>query len=190
MAKWGQTDYKQLVRLRDELEKLQKSDMDQFCRNMARELAARLLAKVVKRTPVGVYESGSGMVGGTLRRGWTAESDKAAMYAALFGGGTEAAGGTGSKQEVHGKGAVSENIKGNTSSMEVLKEGNDYIITIVNPVNYASYVEYGHRTRNHKGWVQGKFMLTISEKEIKQAAPGLIEKKLYQKLKEAIDHAT
>lgn len=190
MAKWGKVDYKQLERLRDELEKFQKVDIDKFCRDMAKELAARLLAKVVKRTPVGVYESGSGKVGGTLRRGWTAESDKAAMYAALFGGGTEAAGGTGSKQEVYGKGAVSENIKGNVNSMEVLKKGNDYIITIINPVLYASYVEFGHRTSNHKGWVPGRFMLTISEKEIKQTAPKLIEKKLYQKLKEVFENAT
>ena len=28
-------------------------------------------------------------------------------------------------------------------------------------------LKFGHRTRNHKGWVQGRFMLTISEQELK-----------------------
>lgn len=149
MAKWGSVDYRQLERLRDKLEKFQEFDRDQFCRDMAKELAARLLAKVVRRTPVGVYKKGSGKVGGTLRRGWTAED-----------------------------------------SMEIRKEGNNYVITIINPTPYASYVEYGHRTSNHRDWVPGRFMLTISEKEIQRIAPKLIEKKLYQKLKEAFGNAT
>ena len=45
----------------------------------AKELAARLLAKVIKRTPVGQYPSGSGKVGGTLRRGWTAGKNQNAI---------------------------------------------------------------------------------------------------------------
>lgn len=190
MAKWGKVDYRQLEKLRDELEKFRKADIDKLCRDMAKELAARLLSKVVKRTPVGVYESSSGKVGGTLRRGWTAESDRAAMYAALFDGGAEAAGGTGSQKEVYGKSAVSENVKGNANSLEVRKKGNNYIITIINPVYYSSYVEFGHRTANHKGWVPGRFMLTISEKEIQHIAPALIEKRLYQRLKEVFEDAT
>ncbi len=46
------------------------------------------------------------------------------------------------------------------------------------------YVEYGHRTRNHKGWVEGKFMLTISEKELKAQLPKIIERKLIELLSE------
>ena len=44
--------------------------------------------------------------------------------------------------------------------------------------NKIAYVEYGHRTRGHKGWVQGRFMLTISVDEIQSAAPKILEKKL------------
>ena len=36
-------------------------------------------------------------------------------------------------------------------------------------------------------WVPGKFMLTISEKEINDLAPKLIEKKLEAKLREVFD---
>lgn len=57
-----------------------------------------------------------------------------------------------------------------------------YKIEIINPVEYASFVEYGHRTANHKGWVEGKFMLTISEQEIQNIAPRVLEKRLKQKL--------
>ncbi len=57
-------------------------------------------------------------------------------------------------------------------------EGGSYIIEIVNPVEYASYVEYGHRTADHNGWVSGHFMMTISEKELKDMAPKILENKL------------
>ena len=44
MAKrWGSCDYKQLQKLRQNLAKLQEVDMDRFCREVSKELAARLL---------------------------------------------------------------------------------------------------------------------------------------------------
>ena len=139
MAKWGKVDYEQFIKLQKKLQQLEKIDRDQFCRDVAKELAARLLAKVIKRTPVGEYPPQSGVMGGTLRRGWTAE--------------------------------------------QITKIGNMYQIEIINPVHYASYVEYGHRTRDHKGWVEGRFMLTISEQELNERAPIIIERKLEQLLK-------
>lgn len=60
------------------------------------------------------------------------------------------------------------------------------LIEIVNPVEYASYVEYGHRTANHKGWVQGRFMLTISEQEIQNIAPKVLESKIKKFLGECL----
>ena len=36
---------------------------------------------------------------------------------------------------------------------EVRKNGDSYEIEIINSVEYANYVEFGHRTRDHKGWV-------------------------------------
>ncbi len=65
---------------------------------------------------------------------------------------------------------------------EIKHTGNTYEIEIINPVEYAMYVEYGHRKRNHKGWVPGRFMLTLSEKEIENIAPKLIEKRLQEYL--------
>lgn len=145
-------DYSELERLREQIEKFgDPAYMDKFMTDCAKELAARLLAKVIKRTPVGQYPADSGKVGGTLRRGWTA--------------------------------GQSANAKSYAQSLRVNKVGNDYMIEIINPVEYASYVEFGHRTRNHTGWVEGQFMLTISEKEIQNSAPKILENKLKTYLK-------
>jgi hypothetical protein len=145
-------DYKELVKLKEQIMLFgDPTQMDQFMTSCAKELAARLLAKVIKRTPVGQYPAETGKKGGTLRRGWT--------------------------------GGQSSNAKSYANSLTVNRVGTDYVIDIINPVEYASYVEYGHRTRNHKGWVEGHFMLTISEDEIRNSAPKILEKKLKDYLK-------
>ena len=179
-------DYKELVKFKEQLAKLNDpTQTDAFFESCAKELAARLLAKVIKRTPVGDYSrevkvtakrdskhhnkgdvytkrvNTSGKKGGTLRRGWTSKTHE------------EAAGGSGS----------GGNATAYAQSLTVNKVGTNYVIDVINPVEYASYVEFGHRTRNHKGWVEGKFMLTISEDEIRNSAPNILEKKLHNYLK-------
>ena len=116
---------------------LMEKDVSGICESCAKELAARLLAKVIKRTPSDT---------GTLRRGWT--------------------------------GGVNGNAIAYANSLEIKKQGGVYTIEIINPVEYASYVETGHRTRDHKGWVEGKFMLRISEDELRASAPKILEMKL------------
>ncbi len=146
-------DCKQLEQLRDSLEAMARNS-DDFFEATSREIAARLLAKVIKRTPVGTYPSNSGKVGGTLRRGWTAGTNQAATSYA--------------------------------DSLTVHHFGDTYVIEIINPVEYASYVEFGHRTANGTGWVEGKYMLTLSEQEIRQSAPGILEAKLKKWLSGAV----
>jgi hypothetical protein len=205
MANWGSCDYEQLKRLEENLQKLQKADMQKFCIDASKELAARLLALVIPRTPVGkkptlkqlggenakktVKVKGSsgksrsmlsregailsqywdGYIGGTLRRGWTAKTE------------AEAAGGKGSATVAQGREFA--------QSLPVAKSGNEYRITVINPVSYASYVEFGHRQRPgrfvpqigkrlKRAWIPGKYMLTISERQLATLAPGILEKKL------------
>lgn len=159
-------DLKGLEEFRDKVQKAaEETEQRAFMESCAKELAARLLAKVIKRTPVGDYsdmydveDDGqqkflvmSDKEGGTLRRSWT------------------------------------------TGAIE--KSGNTYTIKVTNDQLYASYVEYGHRQtpgryvpaigkRLKKSWVPGQRMLTISEKEIREATPGILEKKLNQWLSE------
>ena len=199
MASWGKVEFGQLKQFQKELEQIQQKELDVFLTSCTKELAARLLAQVIKRTPVGDYsgdayisksgkkkhrkyrtvrfnatgKDGEGKSvsfrakvhkkGGTLRRGWTSKTHE------------EAAGKTGNAD-------VSEYL----DKLKIQRSGGDYRITIINPVEYASYVEFGHRTRNHKGWVPGQFMLTISEKNIREAAPGILEKKLKKWLEETL----
>ncbi len=71
-------------------------------------------------------------------------------------------------------------------SLSVTKTGNTYSIEIINPVEYASYVEYGHRTTGG-GWVEGRYMLTISEEKLKSITPALLERKLNAFIKEVFN---
>lgn len=159
MGKMGKFDCKGMKDFQKQLEKLQNPD--DFVESCAKELAARLLRLVIKRTPVGDYSGASytcasgqthkgqkvpGKVGGTLRRGWTGQKNGSA--------------------------------KGYADSLTVHHFGDTYVIEIVNPVEYASYVEYGHRTANHSGWVKGHFMMTISEQELQKIAPKVLENKI------------
>ena len=162
----------------------------QFYEDCCKELAARFLANVIKRTPVGkgqfeVVLDSSGTAqkhkrgknkgqvklkrltnGGALRRGWTAKTE------------SEAAGGSGGPDTV-----------AYLNSVKVNHVGNEYRITITNVMSYASYVEFGHRQtpgrfvpvlgkRLKNGWVKGQFMMTISEKELAEEASGILSKKL------------
>jgi len=163
MAKWGNCDFRKLKELQKRMERLQPNDFEKFCEAAAKELAARLLAKVIKRTPVGQYPDVPGKNGGTLRRGWTA------------------------KTEGEAKSGGNQKAKAYAESLQITKSGDVYQIEIINPVEYASYVEYGHRTRNHKGWVPGRFMLTISEKELDAQKEKILEKKLTKYLGECFD---
>lgn len=60
MAKWGNADYEQLKALQERLQKLGQVDLDKFCMDVSKELAARLLALVIPRTPVGQYPNETG----------------------------------------------------------------------------------------------------------------------------------
>lgn len=68
---------------------------------------------------------------------------------------------------------------------EVQKVGDKYIVEIINPVEYASFVEYGHRTGpDRRKWVEGRFMMTISMQEIERELPRYLERRLLKWLKE------
>jgi hypothetical protein len=162
MGKMGKFSAADLKKLQKKLNKIQDANVEAFVDECAKELAARLLAKVIKRTPVGEYPKSSGKKGGTLRRGWTSTSHE------------EAASG--------GKSSAAKYA----DSLKINHFGNTLVIEIVNPVEYASYVEYGHRTANHSGWVQGRFMLTISEQEIQDIAPNVLEQKIKKFLGECM----
>lgn len=54
---------------------------------------------------------------------------------------------------------------------ELQRAGNDLVITISNPTEYASFVEYGHLTRNRQRWIEGRFMCTLAIDEVARRIP-------------------
>lgn len=200
MAKWGNCKFDQLKEYAERLEKLTDADIEELCIKCSKELAARLLALVIPATPVGKnkytyetkkiydywredgtddiagkrhrYDTGKTKtvrhtvkVGGTLRRGWTSKTHD------------EAASGTGKRGEP---------AKEYAASLPVRKVGDYYKIQIINPVEYASYVEFGHRTKSG-GWVEGRYMLTISEEQLKQISPAVLQRMINKKLHEVLN---
>ncbi len=80
------------------------------------------------------------------------------------------------------------NLRRSWVTTDVSKVGDQYTAEILNEASYAIYVEYGHRTPDHKGWVPGKFMLTKTMMEIEKQMPKIIENKLQTKLREVLDN--
>lgn len=182
MAKWGECDFSELEELQKKFEKLSKFDVDRFCKDVCRELAARLLSKVIPRTPTGegTFEIKEGKKytiksGGTLKRGWTAKSESEAE-----------------------SGGVPDVVT-YVNSLKIARMGDNYLIIVENPVNYSSYVEYGHRQepgryvpalgkRLKASWVEGKYMLTISEKELESQLPSILERKMKRFIEECFEN--
>lgn len=166
--KWGKVDFSELQALQENLKQMEKLDMEEYFRRMSNELAARLLRRVKQRTPVGQY--------------------KVITYKTKDGG-----------EIKYNQGKKGGELRRNwTIKKAVTKNGTVYEIEIVNPTEYASYVEYGHRQTVGRfvphigktlknGWVEGKFMLKISEEEIQALAPALLEKRLNEMLKGIFD---
>lgn len=141
MGKMGSFTMTDLRNFQKQLDKIQQGNVEAFVESCAKELAARLLAKVIKRTPVGDYSkeikvvakrdskkhkkgeiytkkvNPSGKLGGTLRRGWTSNSHE------------EAASRT-------GKGSIADG-KAYADSLKINHVGNTLVIEIINPVEYA-----------------------------------------------------
>ena len=174
-----EADLKELDALIEKLENAGRTPY-RFYRDVSHELAARLLELVIMKTPTGDYPISSGRKGGTLKRGWTAKSHK------------QAAGGSGEP--------TPSQARSFAYKLPINHKGSIYQITVSNPVEYASYVEFGHRTRRgngaktnsgngnkKRGWVDGKYMLTISEEELKHEQRAIIEEKIEEWLEVVFD---
>lgn len=197
MGRGAKVDFKELKQFRDELEKnLYGEALEKFIEDCSKELAARLLAKVIHMTPVGhkpEFQGGEDeefvKVKGKRGRTRTFYTAKAAQFHSFwigYEGGTLRRGWTGG-----------QDMKGDeyAKTLPIAHGSGVYTIEIVNPVEYASYVEFGHRQtpgryvpalgkRLKNGFVEGKKMLTISEDEIRRDAPRVLQNKLQQKLGE------
>jgi hypothetical protein len=168
----GKVNVNGLKKFQQGLDKMNEAQRLQWNEAAIKELAARLLRKVIKRTPVGQYDKPVDFIANI--------PEQAVNFTTKDGVDVSF---TAKAQEKHVQFQPSTGKKGGTLRRgwtigEVVKTGNTYTIEVINPTEYAPYVEFGHRTPNHMGWVEGKFMLTISEQELQKDAPKILMNKL------------
>lgn len=68
----------------------------------------------------------------------------------------------------------------------IRKKGNAFTILIYNQLEYASFVEKGHRIvvgGQTIGWVEGKFMLKLSMAEMERIAPNMWKKEVEKEMR-------
>lgn len=165
MGRMGSFDYSEFKNMAKSFKKaLDERVIERWIKEFLLEMAFRAERKIKKRTPVGDY--------GTYQRQVKKGKFKGQIR-------------TYKKKGSHGK--VGGHLRRNWQVGSVVKQGNAYIVEIFNNVEYASYVEYGHRTRDHKSWVEGRFMATISMQEIERELPKFLERKQVELLNQILN---
>lgn len=149
-------DFKDLLKFQKELTAQEKKAND-FANKTVRNLAGRLLGYVYDETPV-LKTPTPANKGGTLRRGWTAKTHEQA------------------------KAGQSSPMAQYIAECPITVKGNVLTIDIINPVEYAMYVEYGHRLRNG-GFYPGVFMLQRSIDKLTPQVDKITDKLLNDFLK-------
>lgn len=77
--------------------------------------------------------------------------------------------------------------KQHVNTLPIVNSGRTITITIKNSVEYAVYVENGHRTPNGNGWVKGQYMLRLASIDVVDKSPKYIQKMLEKELKGVFD---
>ena len=179
MAKWGKFEFGDFKKMADSFqETLNERVIDQFIRDFLLEMAYRAERKIKKRTPVGksTYRIKTDENGEKIRF-------KKGKRKGEF------------KKEIAHTGG---HLRRNWHVGKVEKRGNAYVVEIFNNTEYASYVEFGHRQevgryvpaigkRLKEPWVEGRFMMTISMKEIERELPRYLEKRQMQLLEQIMN---
>lgn len=162
-----------LKKFKEQLEELNENQFV-FFEHCAKELAGRLLEKVVKRTPRGVKQKF-----GPKTIKVKGASGKTQTFVSKEG----------ERYQKYWKDYEPGTLKRSWTVGPVEKTPQGYKIEVKNPMHYAVYVEFGHRQTPgryvpalgktlKKGWVPGRFMLTISEKEIVAMMGKYLEREL------------
>lgn len=178
-------DTKDLEAFQAKLRKLRDEELVVFNERALRKLANDLLRLVIPATPVAgsTYEEVKGnqrvvREGGTLKRGWVSKTHEEAES---------------------GKGAPgASEIAAYLNGVQITRRGNAFEIEIVNPVEYAAYVEYGHRqtpgryvpaigARLVANWIEGKHFVQKSEQVFEPKMQATVQAELEKFLKEALN---
>ena len=189
---FGVVTFTEMTAFRKTFDKLiEPEEQKTFYTKVTKQVAARMLAQLIKNTPVGenTYvtndygEQELLMQGGTLRRGWLVKTHKEAVIG---------------KDPVAG--AAKATAKKAVNRLTVGKKGNEYFVTLKNSVKYASFVNDGHKQevgrfvaaiqkRLVHRWVEGQHFVEISEVMIIPKIPAILKKSMNDYLNEKLNKA-
>jgi len=190
MGSQSSVDIRQLYNLKARLDKLATVDSVKISEEAVKEIAQRMLATVVKRTPVGRKPMFKGENGNVL--------PKVAKVTGTSGKKAKMLTREGAILEAYWAGYVGGTLRRAWTVTSVVRSGDTFIIEVFNPIIYAQWVEYGHRqqvgryvpaigTRLTTPWVEGKFMMTLSAQKIDKQKDAIVRKIMKKHLEEAIN---
>lgn len=204
MANWGKTDFRQLEELQRKIEQAANADFDALCIEISKDLAKIFLAKVKKRTLPGrkpefkgpltqEFQGEDQIVRKIKKKGNT----YSVYYTKVKGKKYRFKTKEGEILEKYWKGYTGGTLRRGWTIGDITRKPNGYEVEIINPVEYASYVEFGHRQRPGRyvpqigkkltsAWSPGKRMMTFTEQEIQSMAPAMIQKKFEKFLREVM----
>ena len=164
-------DYRELQELQNRIQEFIDHGADEFFCKCTDEMIMRLYAEVVSNTPTGNYETIT----------YTKKDGSTKTY----------------NEGKHG-GTLKRGWEAALEKSATRKEGSTYIRVLVNGVEYASYVEYGHRqepgrfvphigARLKKAWAPGLHFVKKSEQKVQKEAPRILQKKLDGRMREILN---
>lgn len=177
---WGRCDFRELRELDARLSALSEVDLEDTCTGLAEDMAKVLYNKVKKRTPVGhrpVFDEPHTAkvtgASGKTRSFLTKSGSIIQQYWTGYRGGT---------------------LRDAWRILPVGHRDDRYVVVVINPTAYASYVEFGHRQQRGRyvpalgkslveSFTPGRFMLTKSEQELQTLAPVMIRDAVDRALK-------
>lgn len=177
MGSWGSADFKELKEFQKQLEQME-SQREHLCERCSKALAGRVLRLAVKDTPTGEKPEIKDVVGNEKNE--KIRVKKLEEYHKIWDG---YEGGT---------------LKRSWTVSPVNRAGHNYTIEVINPVEYASYVEFGHRQTPGRyvpaigkklanNFTEKKYMLTNAETVVKIETPNILERELKKFFKEVFD---
>lgn len=187
MGRNGSVDTSELAKLLTNIEGM-KEAVPEFLRQCADELGQRLLRKVIKRTPVGKKPTFEGektvKVEGKNGKSKTFLTKEGAAYENMM--------------KTYWSGYSSGHLRRSWRVTSTEGIGYNYTIKVENPLDYASYVEHGHRQTPGRfipalgktavvSWVPGRHMLSTSVDEIEASKYKIIGRRAQAFIKERMD---
>lgn len=150
----GGFDYRGFLQLRNQTERM-LNDWERFICGFLLKQGLDVIAKTKNNTPVdtglarNAWTLGDGVV--ALRGKWNADAGKIQYQS-------------------------ERSLSKRATLNSVIREGNNLKVVITNPVEYASFLEYGHMNRGRNGWIEGYFMCTLAIDDVEKKLPARFQR--------------